>query len=255
MALINCPNCNKEVSDKAKVCVECGYQLIDDVSTEKMVNCPECGASTEGMEGICSNCGYPLNTVEIKIDEKKKPKSIFKKKWFWVLSVFLMLIISAVSFLLSYIKAEIYYTDFTTAVNEIMVVSAEVEGVANQVSSVWHNAIFNPHNKDTEKFTGNANDFNEALANLFADEEFSGKVASIIEKNNTIDTYIAKLKNPPRKFDDAFDEFKDFYHNYSEYMNFVLSVKGSYETYTQEIYKKSETLMESFTELKLELLG
>ena len=32
MALINCPNCNKEISDKAKVCVGCGHQIIDDVN-------------------------------------------------------------------------------------------------------------------------------------------------------------------------------------------------------------------------------
>ena len=27
MALINCPECNKEVSDKAEVCIHCGYPL------------------------------------------------------------------------------------------------------------------------------------------------------------------------------------------------------------------------------------
>jgi len=254
MALINCPNCNKEVSDKAKVCVECGHQLIDNVNIEKMAICPECGAVTEGMENVCSNCGYPLNTVEIKTDEKK-PKSIFKKIWFWVLAVFLVLIISAVSYLFNYARAEIYYTDFTTAVNEIMVVSAEVETVGNQICAVWNNAIFDPHNKETEKFTGNAKDFNEALVNLFADEEFSGKISAIIEKNNTIDTYLVELKNPPHQFDDVFEEFKDLYHNYSEYMNLVLSCKGSYNTYTEEFSKKGEALLESFTELKLELLG
>lgn len=29
MSLIKCPECGKEVSDKAKVCTNCGYQLID----------------------------------------------------------------------------------------------------------------------------------------------------------------------------------------------------------------------------------
>ena len=80
MALINCPNCNKEISDKAKVCVGCGHQLIDDVNAEKtMVNCPECGEIADSMTDICSNCGYPLNLLEMKADEKQKSKSIFKK--------------------------------------------------------------------------------------------------------------------------------------------------------------------------------
>ena len=27
MSLINCPECNKEISDKAKCCPNCGYEL------------------------------------------------------------------------------------------------------------------------------------------------------------------------------------------------------------------------------------
>lgn len=30
MALINCPECGKEVSDKAEVCIHCGYPLHDE---------------------------------------------------------------------------------------------------------------------------------------------------------------------------------------------------------------------------------
>ena len=29
MALINCPECNKEVSDKAKICPNCGFSISD----------------------------------------------------------------------------------------------------------------------------------------------------------------------------------------------------------------------------------
>jgi uncharacterized membrane protein YvbJ len=29
MALINCPECKKEISDKASLCPQCGYQLFD----------------------------------------------------------------------------------------------------------------------------------------------------------------------------------------------------------------------------------
>lgn len=41
MALINCPECNKEISDKVKSCPHCGYLLIEDIniknkSTERL---------------------------------------------------------------------------------------------------------------------------------------------------------------------------------------------------------------------------
>ena len=31
MALINCPNCGKEISDKATACIHCGERLIEEV--------------------------------------------------------------------------------------------------------------------------------------------------------------------------------------------------------------------------------
>lgn len=34
MALIKCPECNREISDKSKVCIHCGYPLDD-----KNINC------------------------------------------------------------------------------------------------------------------------------------------------------------------------------------------------------------------------
>lgn len=39
MAFINCPECNQSVSEKAKVCVHCGYPLVE----EKPAEIPEFG--------------------------------------------------------------------------------------------------------------------------------------------------------------------------------------------------------------------
>jgi len=33
MALINCPECNKEISNQAKICVHCGYPLPKEFAT------------------------------------------------------------------------------------------------------------------------------------------------------------------------------------------------------------------------------
>ena len=255
MALINCPNCNKEISDKAKVCVGCGHQLIDAVGTKKLMNCPECGVAIAGMTDICSNCGYPLNLYEIKDDEKSNNKILFKKKWFWTSLICFVLLISIVLFVSNNARTENYNTEICTAVDKIMEVSADAENVGNQICSVWNNAIWDKNNESTAKYTSTAKDFNEALSNLFADEEFIGKITAIRDKQNEIDTYLAKLKNPPRRFDDAYDEFKELYYAYSDYADFVISCKGSYNTYTEDLSKKSSALMESYGEIKVELLG
>lgn len=255
MALINCPNCNKEISNKAKFCVGCGYQLINDIDTVKTMNCPECGVVADGMTDACSNCGYPLNLFELKDNEKSKNKSMFNKKWFWVSVICFVLLISIVLFVSNNARTENYNIEICTAVDEIMAVSADAENVGNQICSVWNNAIWDKNNENTAKYTSTAKDFNEALSNLFADEEFTGKITAIRNKQTEIDIYLGKLKNPPEKFEDAYDDFKELYYAYSNYVDFVILCNGSYNTYTEDLSKKSSALMESYREIKVELLG
>ena len=256
MALINCPNCNKEISDKAKVCVGCGHQILDDANTEKRtVTCPECGEIADSLTDICSNCGYPLNSLEIKSEGKQKSKRIFKKKWFWVSAICFVLLTSIVLFASNNARTENYNIEICTAVDEIMAVSADTENVGNQICSVWNNAIWDKSNENTAKYTSTAKDFNEALSNLFADEEFINKITAIRNKQSEIDTYLGKLKNPPEKFEDAYDEFKELYYAYSDYVDFVILCNGSYNTYTEDLSKKRSALIENYREIKVELLG
>lgn len=51
MALIKCPECGGEISDKADHCVHCGCQIIV---------CPECGQAAVADSEICTNCGMKL---------------------------------------------------------------------------------------------------------------------------------------------------------------------------------------------------
>ena len=39
MAMMNCPKCNEEISNKATKCVHCGFSLVE----EKLITCSECG--------------------------------------------------------------------------------------------------------------------------------------------------------------------------------------------------------------------
>jgi len=155
------------------------------------------------------------------------------------------LLMSVILLISNNIRTENYNIEICTAVDEIMAVSADAENVGNQICSVWNNAIWDKDNENTDKYTSTAKDFNEALSNLFADEEFMGKITAIRNKQSEIDAYLGKLKNPPEKFEDAHDEFKELYYAYDDYVDFVISCKGSYNTYTEDLSKKSSALMES----------
>ena len=62
MALIKCNECGKEISDKAKVCSNCGFE-------NSLIICPECKKEIKDSVNTCPNCGY-----EIKKENKKKNK-------------------------------------------------------------------------------------------------------------------------------------------------------------------------------------
>lgn len=57
MPLISCPECKKEVSDKANVCNGCGYPLNKRI----ILVCPECGKEISDNTIKCSGCGYPIS--------------------------------------------------------------------------------------------------------------------------------------------------------------------------------------------------
>lgn len=85
MSLIKCPECGKEVSDKAEVCVNCGYPISkyiveikkseqkEEIKEQKKKRCPFCGSETKSNEDYCSECGFrltPYNNINTKMESE-----------------------------------------------------------------------------------------------------------------------------------------------------------------------------------------
>ena len=58
MALIKCPECGKEISDKASACVSCGFP-IQTYAPPKRV-CGLCGFKNEADAEYCKQCGMKM---------------------------------------------------------------------------------------------------------------------------------------------------------------------------------------------------
>jgi len=56
MALIDCPECEKKISDKAMSCPKCGVT--------PPVTCVGCGKQFNGKAKACTQCGYPRKETE-----------------------------------------------------------------------------------------------------------------------------------------------------------------------------------------------
>ena len=56
MAIIKCPECGHQISDKAPVCPSCGVEIAG-----KVIKCPNCGEVYFKDQEICPNCHKPSN--------------------------------------------------------------------------------------------------------------------------------------------------------------------------------------------------
>ena len=68
MALIKCPECGKEISDRATACPNCGTVF----KIEPKKTCSECGAELEEGMKVCPSCGCPIQEEHVNDSEPQK---------------------------------------------------------------------------------------------------------------------------------------------------------------------------------------
>lgn len=77
MALINCPECGNNISDKADKCIHCGFPIYMKVNmTLPKKKCSFCGYLNEGYANNCVSCGAELKESQNKPVEKVEIKRI-----------------------------------------------------------------------------------------------------------------------------------------------------------------------------------
>lgn len=117
MAMIKCPECGQEISDKAKRCVHCGKVLAEDKTTTKV--CSDCGKENPIDATECVYCGCPFEeatvvkeTVHIKtVTEKKKN---IKKIIIPIVAAAVVMVVSLTVYNIKVIKPQKTYDEAMT---------------------------------------------------------------------------------------------------------------------------------------------
>ena len=260
MALIKCSNCEKDISDKAKVCPHCGQAVVLDtleIEETAPLLCEECGAEISvGMES-CPNCGCPVPEKKELIEESPQkvevtavnlPPIAKNTKKYIVIAIVAVIAIIAAILIGNNIKQknleaeaarlkEEYAANLDTASFTMLLGAIEAEEAGNLIKSVWYNAIYEERDTKTDKYTRPdgwwVDDFNEALSNLFSDSDFREKISSIETNQETVAQLMKDLKNPPEEFEDAYDAIKELYDAYTELTNLATSPTGSLQTFSE----------------------
>ena len=250
MAMVECPRCGAMVSDKAKKCVHCGEVLIP----EEKKYCMECGAELiEGMSE-CPNCGCPgEEQLNAQLNEKPQKVEVTGVKVTRKIKIIIgiaiaVLILGGVTIFgvtqyqkkkaaKEYAESVKTYSDNLELATVTMLKGAgDAEDCGNLIKNVWYNAIYKEKDDETDKYTRPdgyfVSDFNDALGNLFVDSSFSSKIDSIDKNQDTVNSLMKKLKNPPEEYKDAYDALSDFYDAYLALTGCATDPSGSLQTYS-----------------------
>lgn len=259
MALIKCTNCEKEISDKAKVCPQCGQPVVLDIPVQEVASsilCEECG--TEILEGldVCPNCGCPVPTKEaapeevpqkVEVTAVNLPKMTQNTKKYVIVAVVAVLVLIVALFAGKNIKeqklakeaaqrSEDYASTLETASFTMLLGAIEAEEAGNLIKSVWYNAIYEERDTKTDKYTRPngwwVDDFNEALENLFADSVFKSTISSIESNQELVAGLMKDLKNPPEEYEEAYEAVKELYDAYKKLTNLATNPSGNLRTFS-----------------------
>lgn len=117
---LSCPNCQAEITEETRFCVECGQKIVKDPKSTniEVIKCIKCGRIYKEGEKFCLECGtpkksksaesQPLHEKPNKKIEEKTPKPIKKKKnkkgcwsiiWKVVVAIFVIASIAIVAYI------------------------------------------------------------------------------------------------------------------------------------------------------------
>lgn len=204
MALIKCSECNNEVSDTAK-------------------NCPKCGAK-----------------IVNKIKEEKKKKNKSKIIIFGIIVAVLIAISTITLFIINQKRLSTYKKNYEDIIDKIYDSARKTEDALSLYRKVWYNTIWEEDDIQTDKYTKDAtgefnDDFNDSLTNLWISSDYSSKINDIkIDSLSEIPSLYKKLKNPPKKMKNAFDDLEELYDAYLSFTDMALNPSGSLNSFTNK---------------------
>jgi len=233
MALIKCPECNKEISDKVKSCPHCGYPFD---------------------EAFSNNKPQPVEITSINLN-RKKSKKILK---FILIVVIVAGLVGIYKYFYNQKQRTSYIENINQATSKMIMSISEAEELSRLAAKVWRNTIFKESNWETYRYTNDEkgrfiSDFNESIRNLYNDDEIKIKVQSLGKDEFLISEIMKELKNPTREFEKCYETLSELYGSYQGLVDLAISPKGSLQSYSQNISEKTDKFMECYNKLNTQI--
>lgn len=241
MALIICPECNKEISDKVKSCPHCGYPIAEDVSS--------------------THEPIKVNVTSINLNQPNKEK--IRKLVFRGL-IFISIISCIIAFLAHQNAQKAtkvrnnYIVNLNLISSTMLSGASDAEQLCNLTAKVWRNTIFKENDSETGYYTHSWNglynsDFNTSIAKLFEDTTIKNKVKSIELNQALASSFMKDLRNPSLEFEKCYNTLNEMFNIFMGLTDLAISPNGSLQTFIQNKGEKVDKFMGYYRMLKTQI--
>lgn len=256
MALITCPECNQQISDRAASCPHCGYPLPVATAEIPVTDHP---------------------TTDTVPQEIAQPITIAKprKKRILLITIICALVLACIGGVTAFAiikkqqeKAEQEAlehakqkarTEYIENLNEFtrtaLFGGADAEEVCNLTKSVWYDTIYEEYDSETVAYTQTNgkfhDDFNDSLAKLYSSTSIKTTVADIKENQEAVDDLYKSLLNPTEEFEDCFEEVEALYSAYYDLTKLAISPSGSLKSYSENLSEYDKDFISHYDKLRL----
>lgn len=220
MALIQCPECGREISDKVSACPHCGYPFAAQDSLP---------VSSEPPVSADTNVLAP-------VPKKSQVLAI-------VIVTILVIIAIVISMVMKKSNDEkkirnTYIDNISEARTEMLVGAMYAEEVCVLVHDVWYDTIYEEYDFDTYVYTRDEQghyheDFNDSIQALYADSEIQDTISAIKDSKKDVDALMKRLQTPADEFSICYETLDALYDSYCGLVALAISPSGSLKSYTE----------------------
>ncbi len=219
--------------------------------------CNNCGYSVKEGSKFCPECGSPLmDTYEdddTYADAPKRNTKKEKKKRSPIRRLIVWAIIIALA-----IWGKLEYDAYNYGINlhntgyYISTSATHLDNAGVLSINMWNNLINRNSDEETDKYTraddGNGqfySDINVAFEVLVNDKAYKDEISQAVEARDEAYNLMGQLTNPPKRYQEAYRDMKEFYSDYMEFFDIATNPNGSFEEYREKYLKARDTYVKS----------
>jgi len=241
MALINCSECGKEISDKSKTCIHCGNPL-----------------ETHGNEG---KSAQKVEVTGLDIKGKGLKKTIIS------IVIILFVVVGSV-YVYSLVQGQAEEANLTKDKNNYIQLVEEAraemflgaynsEMVSNLIGDIWYNTIYEVSDYSTDKYTKVngvfRDDFNSSMAEYFSTDSYIDSIDSIESSKASTNELMRDLQEPPQGLENLYNTVTDLHESYLKVCQNAINPRGNLTSYTASVNENTSEFVTIYNRLESQI--